>query len=55
MSAGRELACTLQGAVPGFVAPNIKSWADASVGPKNTELYVIGCTTLLGRLHSCYP
>ncbi|ACL61390.1 MFS transporter [Methylobacterium nodulans] len=36
------------GALGGFVAPNVKAWADLSFGSPQAGLYVLACTTLLG-------
>jgi len=36
------------GALGGFVAPNIKAWADASFGSNQAGLYALACTTLAG-------
>jgi MFS family permease len=36
------------GALGGFVAPNIKAWADRSFGSPQAGLYVLACTTLVG-------
>lgn len=36
------------GSVGGFVAPNIKAWADAATGSQTAGLYVIAALTLLG-------
>ena len=38
------------GALGGFVAPNVKNWADASFGSSTAGLYALACTTLLGAL-----
>jgi MFS family permease len=38
------------GALGGFVAPNVKNWADATFGSATAGLYVLACTTLLGAL-----
>ncbi|HKM61639.1 MAG TPA: MFS transporter [Acidisphaera sp.] len=38
------------GALGGFVAPNVKAWADASFGSPTAGLYVLAATTLLGAL-----
>lgn len=36
------------GALGGFVAPNVKTWADASFGSPQAGLDVLACTTLVG-------
>jgi|SRR5271165_1316349 len=36
------------GALGGFVAPNVKAWADHSYGSPQAGLYVLACTTLIG-------
>jgi len=36
------------GALGGFVAPNVKAWADASLGSGHAGLYTLSCTTLIG-------
>ncbi len=36
------------GALGGFVAPNVKAWADISFGSPRAGLYVLACTTLVG-------
>ena len=36
------------GALGGFVAPNVKAWADASFGSNQAGLYALACTTLVG-------
>jgi len=36
------------GALGGFVAPNVKAWADLSFGSPRAGLYVLACTTLVG-------
>jgi MFS family permease len=36
------------GALGGFIAPNVKAWADASLGSPDAGLYVLACTTLIG-------
>ncbi len=36
------------GALGGFVAPNVKAWADRSFGSPQAGLYVLACTTLVG-------
>jgi nitrate/nitrite transporter NarK len=36
------------GGLGGFVAPNIKNWADASFAVPNAGLYLLACTTLIG-------
>jgi MFS family permease len=36
------------GALGGFIAPNVKAWADASFGSSQAGLYVLACTTLVG-------
>ena len=36
------------GALGGFVAPNIKAWADVHFGSSQAGLYVLACTTLVG-------
>jgi sugar phosphate permease len=36
------------GALGGFVAPNLKAWADRSFGSPQAGLYVLACTTLIG-------
>jgi nitrate/nitrite transporter NarK len=36
------------GALGGFVAPNIKAWADASFGSGQAGLYTLAVTTLIG-------
>ena len=36
------------GALGGFVAPNVKTWADRSFGSPQAGLYVLACTTLVG-------
>ena len=36
------------GALGGFVAPNVKAWADRSFGSPQAGLYVLACTTILG-------
>ncbi len=36
------------GALGGFVAPNIKAWADRSFGSPQAGLYLLACTTLVG-------
>lgn len=36
------------GALGGFVAPNVESWADVSFGSPQAGLYVLACTTFLG-------
>jgi predicted MFS family arabinose efflux permease len=38
------------GALGGFVAPNVKTWADAAFGSARAGLYVLAVTTLLGAL-----
>lgn len=38
------------GALGGFVAPNLKTWADARFGSPNAGLYVMACGTLLAAL-----
>jgi sugar phosphate permease len=38
------------GALGGFVAPNVKAWADASFGSPVAGLYVLAATTLIGAL-----
>jgi sugar phosphate permease len=35
-------------ALGGFVAPNVKAWADISFGSPRAGLYVLACTTLVG-------
>ncbi len=36
------------GALGGFVAPNVKAWADIGFGSSGAGLYVLACTTLVG-------
>ena len=36
------------GALGGFVAPNVKAWADLRFGSPRAGLYVLACTTLVG-------
>ena len=36
------------GALGGFVAPNVKAWADLGFGSSQAGLYVLACTTLIG-------
>ena len=36
------------GALGGFVAPNVKAWADLGFGSPRAGLYVLACTTLIG-------
>ena len=36
------------GALGGFVAPNVKAWADLGFGSSRAGLYVLACTTLIG-------
>jgi hypothetical protein len=38
------------GSLGGFVAPNVKNWADASFGSGSAGLYLLAGTTLLGAL-----
>ena len=38
------------GALGGFVAPNVKNWADVSLGSATAGLYVLAGTTILGAL-----
>jgi nitrate/nitrite transporter NarK len=38
------------GALGGFVAPNVKNWADASFGSPVAGLYLLAATTLVGVL-----
>lgn len=36
------------GALGGFVAPNVKTWAEAAFASQSAGLYLLACTTLLG-------
>jgi MFS family permease len=38
------------GALGGFVAPNVKTWAEASFASGSAGLYVLACTTFVGAL-----
>jgi MFS family permease len=38
------------GALGGFVAPNVKTWAEVSFASGSAGLYVLACTTFLGAL-----
>lgn len=38
------------GALGGFVAPNVKAWADRSFGSPQAGLYALACTTLIGAV-----
>ena len=38
------------GALGGFVAPNVKNWADVSFGSASAGLYVLAATTIVGAI-----
>ncbi|MBV8578413.1 MAG: MFS transporter [Acetobacteraceae bacterium] len=49
-AAGGIALINAMGALGGFVAPNVKNWADATLRIPNAGLYVLACTTLVGAL-----
>ena len=49
-AAGEIALINALGALGGFVAPNVKNWADVSFGSASAGLYVLAATTIVGAI-----